>query len=258
MLRPPAPQPIVVVDHDPAWAEVTARLIGEIRAACGRHIVSIEHIGSTSVPGLAAKPIIDLMPALPAFEDGFGCVDAMTALGYEARGEFGIAGRHYFPRPAGPRRLAVHVHMFAADHPEYRRHVLFRDYLRAHPARADAYGALKRELAVRFGADREGYTDAKSAFIRETDALAAAWDAAGHPPDLSCHRHLRPEGESRRRPRDAEDGPFDGPRRGPLGRLPTHPPLSPVGAPSPRPAGQGRARHPRPPRTAGRCRVDWR
>jgi GrpB-like predicted nucleotidyltransferase (UPF0157 family) len=175
------PAPIVVVDYDPAWPSIARRLIEEVRAACGGLLVQVEHIGSTAVPGLAAKPIIDLMPGLARPEDGLACVAPMEALGYEYRGAFGIPGRHYFPRQAEGERLAVHAHMFVVGHPEWTRHLLFRDYLRAHPRRMREYEALKRGLAERFRDERAAYTDAKSDFVRATDAMAAQWDSAGRP-----------------------------------------------------------------------------
>jgi len=164
-------QPIVIADHDPTWPEAFARSAHVICEACGALVIAIEHIGSTSVPGLAAKPIIDIMPMLASFEDGFACVAPLEALGYESRGEFGIPGRHYFVRDAdaGP---PEHVHMYASGADEAVRHLLLRDYLRTHPGRAASYAALKRGLAVRFRDDREAYSEAKTDFILETVALA--------------------------------------------------------------------------------------
>jgi GrpB-like predicted nucleotidyltransferase (UPF0157 family) len=165
-------QPIVVVDYDPAWPERFARSAGAIRDACGPLVIAIDHIGSTSVPGLAAKPIIDIMPLVARFEDGFACVAPLEALGYTSRGEFGIPGRHYFSRDGDDRRPPEHVHLYMRGADEAVRHLLLRDYLRTHPERAAAYAALKRDLAARFRDDREAYTEAKSDFILETVALA--------------------------------------------------------------------------------------
>lgn len=166
-------QPIVV-DYDDSWPQWFARSAAAIREACGASVIAIEHIGSTSVPGLAAKPILDIMPLLARFEDGLDCVGALEARGYESRGAFGIPERHYFTRPGGSSRPPEHVHMYAAGADEAVRHLLLRDYLRSHPERAAAYAALKRELAARFRDDREGYTDAKTDFILDTVALARA------------------------------------------------------------------------------------
>lgn len=170
---PERPEPVVVADYDPAWPAWFARTAAAIRDACGAPVIRVEHIGSTSVPGLAAKPIIDVMPLLARVVDGLACVEPMRALGYESRGEFGIAGRHFFVRDAGERgRPREPVHMYAEGAHEAVRHLLLRDYLRAHPERAVAYAALKRDLAARFRDDREAYTEAKTEFILETVALA--------------------------------------------------------------------------------------
>ncbi|MEX2229932.1 MAG: GrpB family protein [Dehalococcoidia bacterium] len=168
----PDRDPIIVVDCVPAWPEWFAHAAEAIRGACGTRLVGLEHIGSTSVPGLAAKPIIDVMPLLARFADGFACVEPLEALGYISRGEFGIPGRHYFVRNEGRERPPEHVHMYEQGADEAVRHLLLRDYLRAHPDRAEAYGTLKRALAVRFRDDRVAYTEAKSDFILETVALA--------------------------------------------------------------------------------------
>ncbi|MDA0365590.1 MAG: GrpB family protein [Chloroflexi bacterium] len=171
-------QPIVVVDYDHSWPQWFARSAAAIREACGASVIAIEHIGSTSVPGLAAKPILDIMPLLARFEDGFDCVGALEARGYESRGEFGIPGRHYFTCPAANGRPPEHVHMYAERADEAIRHRLLRDYLRSHPDRTAAYAALKRELSARYRDDREAYTEAKTDFILETVALARGERAA--------------------------------------------------------------------------------
>jgi GrpB-like predicted nucleotidyltransferase (UPF0157 family) len=173
------PGAVIIVDYDPRWPDRFEAAAAAIRGACGERLVGIEHVGSTAVPGLPAKPIIDLMPLVARFEDGAACVEAMTALGYEYRGEFGIPGRHYFVRnesgQAEDERPQEHVHMLVAGSDEAERHLLFRDYLRTHPERRDAYAILKRALALRHGEDREAYTAGKTAFVQATLALAARW-----------------------------------------------------------------------------------
>jgi len=119
----------------------------------------VHHIGSTSVPGLLAKPIIDLMPGLRSFEAGLEIVEAMSALGFEARAEFGIPRRHYFDRED------VHVHAFVPGEGQWQAHLDFRDYLRAHEDARTEYAALKRDLQQRFRFEREQYADAKSDFV---------------------------------------------------------------------------------------------
>jgi GrpB-like predicted nucleotidyltransferase (UPF0157 family) len=162
---------IVLHPHDPSWSSRFAAARAEIMSACGGLVIEVHHIGSTAVPGLAAKPVIDLMPVVRRFEDGSACVAPLQALGYESRGEHGIAGRHYFVLGT-PR--SHQLHLFAADHPEVERHLLFRDYLRAHPDECAAYERLKRELAEKFGDDRQAYAAAKTPFCDRIDRLARA------------------------------------------------------------------------------------
>jgi len=138
-----APIPVVLAAYDPAWPQMAAQHAARL-AVLGRTLVAVHHIGSTSVPGLAAKPIIDLMPLVTSL----AALDAergrLEALGYVWHGEFGIAGRRYCTLcDAAGNRLA-HVHFFSADSPDVERHIAFRDYLRAHPATARAYGREKR------------------------------------------------------------------------------------------------------------------
>jgi GrpB-like predicted nucleotidyltransferase (UPF0157 family) len=161
--------PIVLVPHDPEWAQAFDQARAAIMQACGDHVLNVLHVGSTAIPGIAAKPVIDMMPLLHRHEDGFACVGAMEALGYEFRGDGGLSGRHYFIK-GQPR--THHVHMYASDHPEVGRHVRFRDYLRLHPSDARAYESLKRELAARFNTDTRAYSEAKTEFCARIERLA--------------------------------------------------------------------------------------
>jgi GrpB-like predicted nucleotidyltransferase (UPF0157 family) len=157
-------EPIVLVPHDPRWPAAAAEEARLIARSCGPAVVRVEHIGSTSVPGLIAKPLLDLMPLIRSFEDGFACVGPMRMLGYWYAGEFGIAGRHLFVK-GSPR--THHAHMLVEGSREARRHAAVRDTLRSSPEVATQYAALKQDLAARFVDDREGYANAKGAFMRE-------------------------------------------------------------------------------------------
>jgi GrpB-like predicted nucleotidyltransferase (UPF0157 family) len=174
---------VEVVPYREAWAQLFAREAERIIESCGGAAVRVEHIGSTAVPGLSAKPILDLMPGLSHLDDGKRTVIPMRKLGYEYRGEHGIPGRLYFEKYHRGRR-AAHVHMFEIGSPEWNRHLAFRDHLRTHPDDLRAYEGLKRELAIRHRDDRKAYTDAKAPFIQEilsrrrSDA-AGPWDSAG-------------------------------------------------------------------------------
>ncbi len=174
-LRTPG-EHIEIVEYRADWPRVFEREAAAILAACRPLIAEVHHIGSTSVPGLAAKPILDVLPVAAGQADAAEAVSRMTALGYRYRGENGIAGRFYFDRVVDGRTV-MHVHVFPAGHPEIRRHLAFRDYLRTNPDIAREYERLKRELATRYRDDRRAYTDAKAAFI--TRVIEAAMREAG-------------------------------------------------------------------------------
>lgn len=164
-----APEAIVLLPHDPRWLTDATAECNRIAAACGSAVLRVEHIGSTAVPGLIAKPVLDLMPLVRSYESGLTCVDAMRGLGYWYAGEFGIAGRSLFVKGA-PR--THHAHMLVEGSREARRHVAVRDVLRTRSDLVACYAALKQELAPRFGDNREAYAEAKSAFMCELFAAA--------------------------------------------------------------------------------------
>jgi GrpB-like predicted nucleotidyltransferase (UPF0157 family) len=159
------PDPIVVVPYDPRWPLLFEEERDLIGAAVGARAVKIEHVGSTAVPGLAAKPVIDIMVGSRSIEeDSPTLVGGLTRIGYEYRGEAGVPGRLFSRKFRGGERTH-HLHLFELGGEEWDRHLLFRDYLREHPGAAREYARLKRDLAARFRDDREAYTDAKTAFI---------------------------------------------------------------------------------------------
>ncbi|MGH2544786.1 MAG: GrpB family protein [Ardenticatenaceae bacterium] len=157
---------IVVVPYDPAWPAAFQREAERIACVFGDELLSIHHIGSTSVPGLAAKPIIDVMPLVRDVERVALYSPAMIELGYEPKGEHGIAGRRFFTKGRHPHRTH-NVHIYHPSSPEVARHLAFRDYLRAHPAEAEQYARLKAELACQFPNDIEQYMAGKEPFIKE-------------------------------------------------------------------------------------------
>jgi GrpB-like predicted nucleotidyltransferase (UPF0157 family) len=163
--------PVVIAEYDPAWPAEYERESVLVRDAIGDVLLDVEHVGSTAVPGLGAKPIIDIMAGIRAFADGERCVAPLEALGYLYKGEADIPGRHYFRKPLdGP--ADYHIHMVVLGEDFWRRHLLFRDYLRAHPDAARDYYELKLRLAETHRWDRIAYTDAKTGFIEA--ALAKA------------------------------------------------------------------------------------
>jgi len=170
---------IEIAPYDPAWPDAFERERAAILGALGDLVFAIEHVGSTAVPGLGAKPIIDIMIGLRDLAGHARCVAPLQSLGYEHKGEFGIPGRHYFRKLVGGTRTHQ-LHMVEHCSSFWVRHLLFRDYLRRSPDEAAAYERLKRGLAGRFGGDVEGYTEAKTEFIRSAEPKArAARDVTG-------------------------------------------------------------------------------
>jgi GrpB-like predicted nucleotidyltransferase (UPF0157 family) len=172
------PAPVIIVPYDPAWPDLFLAEQTRIQAAIGPHIRQIEHMGSTAVPGLAAKPIIDIMIGLAVLADAPACIAPLEALGYTYVPEYeaDMPDRRYFSKGRGtPGGATHHIHMVELGGTFWNRHLLFRDYLRAHPADAAAYGDLKRRLAAAHRSDRAAYTDAKTAFITGIEAKAQAW-----------------------------------------------------------------------------------
>ncbi len=164
---------VFVVDYDPTWPERYEAERARIAEAL-RHIgVAIEHVGSTAVPGLAAKPISDIMVGVRELADGERCIEPLEAVGYEYRGEAGIPGRLFF-RKGDPR--SHHLHLVKQRSEFWERHILFRDLLRKRPDIAAQYAALKRELAVKYRTERHQYTEAKTPFIEA--ALTQAREAS--------------------------------------------------------------------------------
>lgn len=163
-----------VTAYDPAWEAQAAQEARRVQAALGENCPVVYHIGSTSVPGLTAKPILDLLPLVEDLSQVDRHAATLEALGYEYLGEFGIPGRRYLRREdAAP---LAHVHIFQKeDQINIRRHVAVREYLRAHREAAEAYGALKEALARQFPWDLEGYCDGKDSFVKDLEQKALAW-----------------------------------------------------------------------------------
>jgi GrpB-like predicted nucleotidyltransferase (UPF0157 family) len=166
---------VIVVPPDPAWPDAFAAASREVAVAMGGNLLSIHHIGSTSIPGIWAKPVIDMLPVVCDICAVDAHSGALRVLGYEVMGELGIPGRRYFRRddPAGMRTHNVHV--FADGSPHVARHLAFRDFMRAHGGLARQYSDLKRRLAELHPDNIEAYMEAKDAFIKEVEARALRW-----------------------------------------------------------------------------------
>jgi GrpB-like predicted nucleotidyltransferase (UPF0157 family) len=153
---------VIVVAYDPSWPALFERIRASVWPAVHDLAAAIEHVGSTSVPGLAAKPIIDLVIVVP-MERVPSVIGRLDSLGYQHRGDLGIAGREAFRPPVGSPEH--HLYVCPPDSPGLANLIAFRDQLRRRPELAHAYGALKTDLAAQFGHDRAAYVAAKTAFI---------------------------------------------------------------------------------------------
>jgi GrpB-like predicted nucleotidyltransferase (UPF0157 family) len=156
-------EPVVIAPYNPEWPEIFARLRKNLAVALGDVALRVEHVGSTAVPGLAAKPVIDIDVVIASEGELCVAIERLAQIGYGYAGERGISGRHAFVQPAA--LPAHHLYVCATDNLELARHLAFRDHLIANRDAAEAYGLLKKNLAEAFGVDREGYTNAKTAFI---------------------------------------------------------------------------------------------
>lgn len=152
--------------HNPLWAQAYAEEVARLRPALDGVALAVEHYGSTAVPGLDAKPIIDIQVGVTRLEQAQDLVGPMTALGYDNVGSAGIADHHIFGLGVARTHL---VHIVEYDSEQWRRAIRFRDRLRAEPALRDAYQQLKRELAATC-ATRAEYTEGKSAFVAASSA----------------------------------------------------------------------------------------
>ena len=174
------PQHVKVEEYNPAWPEIYRKEKQLITTILGRSCIAVYHIGSTSVPGLAAKPIIDIMVSARSLSGADSCRSGFEAIGYEWLGEFGIPGRRYLRKGGDERTHQIHIFQ-CDDRENIERHLAFRGYLRKHADARDAYAGLKKDLAAAFPYDIEGYCSGKDAFVKEmeTKALAEydpAWD----------------------------------------------------------------------------------
>jgi GrpB-like predicted nucleotidyltransferase (UPF0157 family) len=153
-----------LVEYDERWPALYAEESVRIVAAAAELPITLEHIGSTSVPGLCAKPVLDILAGHPAAVSILEYVPGFVRAGYEHRGDAGIAGHQFFRR-GQPR--AYHIHLVELGGALWREYLAFRDRLRSDRAAAARYAAIKRTLAQRFPRDRASYITGKSSFIVE-------------------------------------------------------------------------------------------
>lgn len=165
---------IEVVPYDPAWAQLYAAEARLLRLVFAQNLASIHHIGSTVIPGIYAKPVIDILPVVKDLATVDALNPKMEAFGYQPKGEYGIPGRRFFFKGTVEYRTH-HVHVFQQGNPEIDRHLDFCAYLQAHPEEAQAYSQLKIELSRQFPHDIDGYIAGKDVLIRELDQKASQW-----------------------------------------------------------------------------------
>lgn len=169
---------VLVVPHDPRWSNEFADESQRVMRALGDNARQAHHIGSTAIPGIKAKPVIDLLIEVVTIADVDSRNIQMAELGYEALGECGIPERRYFRKDREPGIRTHNIHVFAAGSDQARRHLAFRDFMNAHPDWAARYSDLKSRLAKQFPDSIEDYMDGKDAFIKEMDRLAEAWHSS--------------------------------------------------------------------------------
>ena len=171
------PAHLIIVDYDSQWPQRFEAERLRLQNALGDYALSIEHMGSTSVPGLAAKPVIDITVGVAslALADRY-CLEPIQALGYEYVPQFEdvMPRRRYFRRSDATGMRTHQIHLWEITDSEYERHIVFRDYLRAHPHEAQAYAEVKRRLAKLYDSVND-YADAKSEFIKPCEQRAFAW-----------------------------------------------------------------------------------
>lgn len=158
---------VIVLPYDPAWASDFAAIKREIEEAVGDVILGIEHVGSTAVEGLSAKPCIDVDVVIRSYEDLDEVIRGLAAIGYRHEGDLGIPGREAFAYESKPHLQTHHLYVCPRDSEELHRHVVFRDYLRSHPEAVRRYSQVKETAAHLYPDDIDGYIAFKSPCIEE-------------------------------------------------------------------------------------------
>lgn len=172
----PRPVPVDLQPHSPAWHDAAVREEQRLLEALGPQLIAVHHIGSTAIAGIVAKPILDLIPEIRSLTAFDAWQPVLLQLGYEWWGEYGMAGRRYATLTDGATgQRCIQLHIFATGSPHIERHLAFRDFLRAHSEKAREYEAIKLRSRDQHPADSHAYSDAKSDWIRATEADALAF-----------------------------------------------------------------------------------
>lgn len=163
---------VSIEDYTREWLEAFEEERDRLVTALGPLALAVEHVGSTAVRGLCAKPVIDIAIGVTNLPTGKDCVAPLSALGYEYKGEAGIPGRHFFAK-GSPENRTHYIHVEPLNGVLWRNHILFRDYLRRHPDETLAYGKLKRSLAEKFSDNRDAYALGKNNYIENIIGTAS-------------------------------------------------------------------------------------
>jgi GrpB-like predicted nucleotidyltransferase (UPF0157 family) len=164
---------VVLVPYQPDWPAQFQREVELLYPVFRKCWIAVYHIGSTSIPGMSAKPILDIMPIVEDVQKVDTLQEPLADLGYIAEGEYGIEGRRYFHK--GELVHFVHIHAFPPTSSHVERHILFRDYLRSHVQDAKAYETLKLGLVKQYQYDPNAYNDAKTGFIQAIEERSRFW-----------------------------------------------------------------------------------
>jgi GrpB-like predicted nucleotidyltransferase (UPF0157 family)/GNAT superfamily N-acetyltransferase len=171
----PPPHAASLHAYDPNWPRQAEMEATRLQVALGANLLTVEHFGSTSVPGLAAKPVLDLMPIVADLAALDAQRPAVERLGYAWHGEFELPGRRFCTRSRDDGVRLVHLHFYQQGSPQIARHLAFRDYLRAHPAAACDYEQEKRRASALHPNDSLAYNIEKAAWVTGAEARALAW-----------------------------------------------------------------------------------
>lgn len=161
--------------HDPEWSRRFRQEARNLRALWGSNLVAAHHIGSTAIPSIVAKPIVDMLVEVQSVAPLDALVPRLEASGYQALGEYGLPGRRYFRKQPPDGSRSHHIHAYETGSSEIHRHLTFRNDLLAHPVVAHDCSALKQRLAADHPHDSQEYTDGKAPLIREVEVQALAW-----------------------------------------------------------------------------------
>lgn len=168
---------IDLVPHTPQWNvlfQEESKILSDI---LGNNLMTIHHIGSTAIPGILAKPIVDMVPVVKDIHKVDHLTPQFESFGYEVKGEYGMPGRRFFLKHKDGKRIC-NIHIFEEGHPDIERHLLFRNYLRVHPQEAARYSQLKEELVAKSADDIERYCWGKEDFIKEIEKRALQWKSS--------------------------------------------------------------------------------